>query len=124
MNKIVISLVFAATSLMSSASFAAASGTACAGATTATAGTSTGTPGTGEFIQNAFTPQCSANVHLQWAQSATAVGVGSASTKGRNYFGGSSNGGGVQPTGTKCPDTGCVATGLGDIASSKVGSGT
>lgn len=70
---------------------------------TGTAGTgpavAAGTAGT-DFILQGFTPRCSNNVFLDWAQTARAVGVGSASSKGGVSFRGNSEGGAV--TGTAC----------------------
>ena len=124
MKKMILNLALAATAVASVAANAATQGTACSGAKTAGPGTAVtaDTTATNEFVLVTFTPQCSANTFVEWAQTATAMGVASASAKGRNYFSGSTNGGGVQPTGTKCPDTGCVDSGLATIAAQKAGS--
>lgn len=47
------------------------------------------------FIKSAFTPKCSKNVNLDYAEDATRVGVCSASIKGNKNYGGTSEGGGV-----------------------------
>ena len=61
------------------------------------------------FVRVAFTPKCSNNVWLNGDDNQTYYRVGAASTKGKNYFGGSSVGGAVQPLGT-CAATGCSAS--------------
>ena len=68
------------------------------------------TPTAGMFIVNGFTMKCSKNVFLNYEQNSTTVAVGAASKKGLNQFSGSSAGGQVKPTQTKCANTGCVAT--------------
>lgn len=68
---------------------------ACTGAT---AGTGTPVAGTTDgtmFIIQGFTPRCSTNVFLDWEQSARAVGVGAASSKGGSVYSGNSEGGAV-----------------------------
>lgn len=86
MKKIILgaTLLAAATSAMAT--------NVCTGATTAT-GVAVATAGS--FIVKAFTQQCSAKVFLNYAETATAVGVASASLGGKSIFVGSSNGGGV-----------------------------
>ncbi|MBX9848234.1 MAG: hypothetical protein K2X64_02985 [Rhodocyclaceae bacterium] len=82
--------------------------TACSA--NATGGTYTVTGGaTTDFVAVTFTGRCSANVFMTYQQNATAMAVGSASRKGGNIFSGSTAGGGVQPTGTKCVAAGCTA---------------
>lgn len=63
----------------------------------------------GEFIVTDFKFTLSSNVGLAFAQSETAVAVGTANDRGRNGFTGSSEGGSVSPcgpatTGTDKPD--------------------
>jgi hypothetical protein len=65
--------------------------------------------GTSSFIKVAFTPKCSANVFLNGNdESALLFRIGSASNKGKSYFGGSSSGGAVARQGD-CGGT-CDAT--------------
>lgn len=61
-----------------------------------------------QFIQVTFTARCSNNVFLSYDQNTTVLAVGAASKKGKNYFAGHSNGGGISVNGV-CPGTGCVA---------------
>lgn len=60
---------------------------------------------TTSFIQVTFSARCSANVFLQYDQNTTVLAVGSASRKGKNYFAGHSNGGGIVTNGV-CAGTG------------------
>jgi hypothetical protein len=64
--------------------------------------------GTTSFVKVAFTPKCSANVTVFGEDSQTYYRVGSFSSKGKNAFGGSSNGGGITPT--ACGGTACAAS--------------
>lgn len=76
--------------------------TACTGATAASSqiqGAATA------FIQVTFTARCSANVFLQYSQNTTVLAVAAASRKGKNYFSGHSNGGGITTNGV-CAGTG------------------
>lgn len=90
------STVFAASASVCNAPTAASDGTAISGTTgfTAAAGGTTG------FVINTFTPKCSANVYAAIEQSEIAAAVASGSKKGKNLFSGSTNGGGVKPSGT------------------------
>lgn len=57
-----------------------------------------GTPvvgATANFIKDGFTPKCSANVTVNFLDSASSVGVKGGSAKGMHSFGGSSEGGGI-----------------------------
>lgn len=101
MKKIALAMVLAGFSF---GAMAAATGDACTGTA---AGTATGAPGTNEFIKAEFTPKCSANTFVSFSQTATAIGVGSASIKGKNRFGGSSEGGGVTQRGA-CSASPCA----------------
>lgn len=109
MKKVLILSVLAATAALSSTANAATDGTVCAAPTAATNGTAFTAGGSSEFVKVAFTPKCSANVHLFYAQNANAFGVVSGSTKGKNYFGGGTGGGGVKSVGA-CAATGCSTT--------------
>lgn len=80
--------------------------TACTGAG-ATGVTITGATNT--FIQVTFTARCSQNVFLSYSQNTTVLAVGAGSAKGKNYFAGHSNGGGITVNGA-CPGTGCTGT--------------
>jgi len=48
------------------------------------------------FIVNDFTAKCSANVNMDYAESASAIGVCAGSKKGNKKYGGSSEGGAVK----------------------------
>lgn len=94
MKKLSIAVALFAVSSLVNAATSACSGTAGPGTAVAA-----GTAGT-NFILQGFTPRCSTNVRLSWAQSARAVGVGAASSKGGFSFAGNSEGGAV--AGTAC----------------------
>jgi len=108
MKKVMILSILAATALSSNAN-AASDGTVCAAFTVAGNGTAFTAGGSSEFVRVAFTPKCSANVHVFYAQGANVFGVVSGSTKGKNYFGGGTGGGGVTRMGA-CASTGCSTT--------------
>jgi hypothetical protein len=55
-------------------------------------------------------------VYSNYAEDATRLGVVAGSKKGKNYFGGSTNGGGIKPQGA-CAATGCSATEIKDANS-------
>lgn len=56
---------------------------------------------TSNFIVNSFTAKCSANVHMDYVETTSAVGVCAGSKKGNKKYGGSSEGGAVkEATGT------------------------
>jgi len=83
----------------------------CAGGAAATS-TVTAASNSSGFVKVAFTPKCSANVFLDGVDaSATAYTVGSASSKGKNRFNGSSIGGAVGNAGACTQGTGgaCAA---------------
>jgi hypothetical protein len=67
------------------------------------------TTATNEFTKVAFTPKCSANVHMHYSQTTTAFGAVAGSTKGKNYFGGGTGGGGVKVI-SSCATSGCSTT--------------
>lgn len=107
MKKIILA---AAVVGFSSGAFAQATGNACVG--TGVASPVGSNPAVAsEFVQVQFTPKCSANTYVAFAQSQTAFGVAAASSKGKNYFIGNSNGGGVRVDSTAgaCPANGCTA---------------
>lgn len=98
MNKIIVGLsLCVASSVALAASAQVCTGTAGSGAqVTETLGLITGTAG---FVKTPFTPKCSANTLVYFAQSANSAAVGSVSTKGNQIFGGNSSGGAVAKTG-------------------------
>lgn len=74
------------------------------------------------FIRTGFEFQCSNNVFLYAAENtATLLTVGSASAKGNQYFGGSSNGGAITGIG-KCAADPCTATDAQNGAETAAGS--
>lgn len=111
MKKIVLASVLAAAAVASMGTAnAATSGLVCSGPTAAGNGSFTvDTNATNEFVKVAFTPKCSANVIMRYSQNQSALGVVSGSSKGKNYFGGGTNGGGVAPMGS-CAAAGCSTT--------------
>jgi hypothetical protein len=108
MKKIVLAVVLAGCSYGAMAAVACAVGTATGVATSTT-----------NFIKNAITPRCSANTYVNYTDGTTKVDVGSASLKGKNYFGGSSEGGAVTARG-QCAAA-CSAT---DAASGATAAGS
>lgn len=75
--------------------------------------------GTPAFIKVGFTAKCSANVYSNYSENDNQVGVVAASKKGKNYFGGGSNGGGVRALGTcstTCGTTTEITDGNADAA--------
>ncbi len=105
MKKIILSSVMAVTAISSMNAAHATSQSICASPTSAGNGTA---PTVGSFIKTAFTPKCSANVYLVGDDMNTYYGAGSASSKGKNIFQGSSAGGGVAASGS-CAATGCTS---------------
>jgi hypothetical protein len=101
MKKALILSVLAAAAV---SPLANAAGEVCAGAA---AGATVAITTTADmFVIVPFTAQCSANVYSNYAEDATRLGVVAGSKKGKNYFGGSTNGGGIRPQGA-CAATGC-----------------
>ncbi len=108
---------FAVTAFMAASSVYAASASVCSAPTNAGDGTAiSGTlgftaaaSGSTGFVINTFTPKCSANVFAAVEQSEISLATAAGSKKGKNMFTGSTNGGGVKPTGTLFPNG--VATG-------------
>lgn len=104
MKKIVLCAVLA-TAAVTPLTATAAADVFCVGGA---AGNSSVTAGaaTDKFVKVAFTPKCSANVHLQGNDlSTTLYTVGAASAKGKSKFTGSSNGGSI--TGATCSADPC-----------------
>ena len=118
MKKIILASVLASVAVASiGTANAAADNVVCNGASPAAAGTfATDTTVTTEFVKVAFTPKCSANVHMHSSQTTNALGVASGSTKGKNWFGGGTNSGGVVVGGT-CATSGCSASEAGSTNS-------
>jgi hypothetical protein len=69
----------------------------------------------GTFVKTSFAPKCSANTLVDAVDNTTSFGVKSASVKGNQYYGGSTEGGGVtmcsQITGTPTLQTANGGTG-------------
>ncbi|KAF0166935.1 MAG: hypothetical protein FD157_97 [Rhodocyclaceae bacterium] len=107
MKKIILASVLAAGAIASISSANAASTTICTGVSPAASGAAPGTT-TSDFVKNAFTPKCSANVHMAADSAQTYMRVGSGSAKGGRSFIGSTAGGSVQSS-ALCA-TGCVAS--------------
>ena len=98
-------IAFVIASAVVASSALAAGTTICAAPTQAGNGTQiAGNVGYGGsasgFVINAFTPKCSANVFAAIEQSEISLATAAGSKKGKNMFTGSTNGGGVKPTGT------------------------
>lgn len=70
----------------------------------------------GKFIKEAFNMNCSKNVFLNYDEDDFMVGVCAVSTKGKNKFGGSSEGGSVGNKGKCAAVDGCV---VGDAKEDK-----
>jgi hypothetical protein len=83
-------LIGAALVTISSGLFAADA--ACSGGV----GTSASIATAGKFIVNSFSMKCSKNVHLDYSETNTAIGVCAASAKGNKTYGGTSEGGAVK----------------------------
>ena len=81
----------------------------CGAQTSAGNATAAVAAGTGNFVVTAFTPKCSANTYVAYEQNATVFAVGSASSKGKTVFKGSTNGGGVTASGS-CAASPCLAS--------------
>lgn len=105
MKKIIIGLSL---SVVSTLTFAASSAV-CATGTGSAVDATTGLTGSTAFVQTGFTPKCSANTSVAFAQSPNTAAVGAISTKGNQIFGGHTNGGAVAKT-ADCATSGCVAS--------------
>ncbi|MBL8398831.1 MAG: hypothetical protein JNL84_11925 [Candidatus Accumulibacter sp.] len=107
MKNIVLCAVVA-TAALAPLTSAVAADTFCVGGA-AGASTVTAASGSTMFVKVAFTPKCSANVHLQGNDvSTTLYTVAGASAKGKSKFTGSSNGGSL--TGAACASDPCTST--------------
>lgn len=73
-------------------------------------GTATAVPSSAtDFVRDGFTPKCSANVTVNYAQTTAAMAVRGASAKGQYTFGGASEGGTVKQCETTPYATGAEA---------------
>jgi len=107
MKKIILASVLAA-GAVASFNANAVSTAICTGVSPAASATANPGTATTDFVKNAFTAKCSANVHLVADGAATYMRVGSGSTKGGRSFMGSTAGGSV--TSSAVCATGCVAS--------------
>lgn len=73
---------------------------------------------TGGFHKRAFEAKCSQNVRSHYSDSSVAFGVVAGSSKGKNYFGGGTGGGGIKAMGACDTSAGCTAT---EINATKAG---
>ncbi|QLG89669.1 hypothetical protein HQ393_16220 [Chitinibacter bivalviorum] len=105
--RFIIAALLAAGSVNFASAATLTSSTALCAATGAGNGTAVTTSATG-YLQAGFTPTCSANTHLAAMEDAVQVGVCASSKKGKNYFGGNTNGASPNVS-SACPSTGCVA---------------
>lgn len=116
MKKVMLAVALCGATGIAGATALSATGAAlCAG----TGGTATVDPTAGKFIKNQFTITCSNNVYLSGAEDTLKAGVAAGSAKGKNIFGGYTEGGGVKAMGTDCGSDGCTAsevTGMADNA--------
>jgi len=110
MKKALILSALAAAAVSPMANATAVCAGAAAGATVAVTTTAN------MFVIVPFTAQCSANVYSNYSEDATRLGVIAGSKKGKNSFGGSTNGGGIKPQGA-CAATGCSTAEITDAAS-------
>lgn len=94
--------IFLVASLLaiSSVTYAQETGQPCTGGTAGVGVAVDADPSGDSFIIQGFTPRCSSNVNLHFAQTARAVGVGAVSSKGGNTYAGNTEGGAV--AGTPC----------------------
>lgn len=107
MKKIIIGLSLCVASASSMAAAVCAAGTATAVASSTT-----------DFVKTGFTPKCSQNTWVNFDQDTANGGVGSASSKGNQVFGGHTNGGAVTKltTGGDCAASGCTQQNASDAA--------
>lgn len=106
MKKIIIGLSL---SVVSTLTFAASTAVCTTGTGSAVDAT-TGLTGSTAFVQTGFTPKCSANTSVAFAQSPNTAAVGAISTKGNQVFGGHTNGGAVAKLTTNGDCTTCTET--------------
>lgn len=111
MKKVILASVLTTVALASMIDAnAATSGVVCTAPTSASNGSlSVNTSATDEMVVNAFTPKCSANVHMTFDQGKSYFRVGSVSSAGGRSFRGSTAGGSVTSDST-CTGTGCSST--------------
>ncbi len=95
-----------ALSLASVAAFAA-DGNVCTNQTAAADLRKTVAETASDFAVTNFNFQCSANIWLSYSDSATAIGVGSGSAKGKTAYKGNSAGGAITKD-TDCASSGCT----------------
>ena len=109
MKKVILNSVMAAAKLASlTAGAATGTATICTGNSTAGAGAAV-TTATDTFVKVSFTPKCSANVYMTDNDQGTYYGAGSASTKGKQSFRGSTAGGSITKD-ADCAATGCTSS--------------
>lgn len=108
MKKVILASVALAAVASSNMANATASGTVCsAGPAGAYATVSSATD---LFVKVPFSPKCSSNVFLQYNDQNSYFAVGSASTKGKNTFNGSTAGGSVKAHAVCSGATGCSSS--------------
>jgi hypothetical protein len=110
MKKLLLVSVCAVGSLVSFGAMADATVICTGGAAGNGAVPNSGTPGT-HFMVNAIAPKCSTNVHLAGTDGTSGAWytIGAVSAKGKNKFGGHTNGGSVAPAGACAVSGGCTA---------------
>lgn len=108
MKKLIIALCLGVASSASMATTVCSAGTATAVASSTT-----------DFVRTGFTPRCSANSLVDFTQDTNAAAVGAVSSKGNQIFGGHSNGGAVESTGT-CAAAACTITEAAAAATAKL----
>jgi hypothetical protein len=109
MKKVILASVLAAGAISSFQANAATTAVCTAGASAGNQANAVGAGAATDFVKNAFTAKCSANVHLVGeSTAATYIRVGSGSAKGGRSFMGSTAGGAVSSS-AACA-TGCAAT--------------
>lgn len=108
MKKVILASVLTTVAITSMVDAnAATSGIVCAAPTSAGNGSLTvNTSATDEMVVNAFTPKCSANVHMVYDQGKAYFRVGTVSSAGGRSFRGSTAGGSVTSNAT-CSGTSC-----------------
>lgn len=119
MKKVILASVLGAVAISSMVDAnAATQGVVCGAPTSAGNGSLTvDTSATDEMVVNAFTPKCSANVHMYYSQQKAFFRVGSVSTAGSRSFRGSTAGGSVTSEAT-CNGTACNSQAAADAATS------
>lgn len=111
MKNIILGSVLAVVAVATLDANAAGTSTFCNAPNVAGNATVAAAAGT-DFVKVAFTPKCSANVFLVGADEGPLLfRVGSASSKGKSYFSGSSAGGSVARSPNACTGTNGACTG-------------